>query len=150
MPSKVFGDWGKLKKLCNSLDKNIEVEVDKTLESKAEQIQNELISMIENQTGGWTPLDADTVKQKGHSKILYDTGNLVNSIEVLESGDKHIIAFTGGHDRGLSNSDLAQIHEYGTDTIPSRPIVRPVYERYKGSIPEEVSNIVEKEIKKFK
>lgn len=150
MPSKTFGNWGALKNLCNNLDKNIENQVDKTLDSKALEIREDLVSMIKNQSGGWSPLDEDTIKQKGHSKILIDTGKLVDSIDVQESGDKHIIAFMGNHSRGLSNSDLALIHEYGTDTIPSRPIVRPIYEKYEKEIPKEISNIVEIEIKKFK
>lgn len=150
MASKTYGDIKSLKNLFNSLDKNVVREVEEYMKNQAYEIKEDIQTSIKSQTGNWTPLDSDTVKAKEHSKILLETGQFVDSIEVTQLGDDYVISPKGTHSNGISNSDLAKLHEYGTEKMPPRPVFRPVCGEYEKSIPKEVSDIVQREINKFK
>lgn len=150
MASKIYGDIKALKRLATSLDKNVVREVKRCMKEQAQEIKEDIQTSIKSQKGNWKPLDSDTIKAKGHNKILLDTGQLVDSITVTENGDNYVVSPTGTHTGGISNSDLAKLHEYGTENMPPRPIFRPVYNEYEKIVPEEVSDVVIKEIKKFK
>lgn len=150
MASKVYGDFKNLKALFNNLDKNVVGEVKDYLKEEAYDIKEEIQNSIKSQTGNWQSLAKATVENKGHNKILYETGQLVDSIDVQGSGDEYVVAPTGQHTHNISNSELAILHEYGTSKMPPRPIFRPVYEKHRNEVPKEVADIVQKEIDKFK
>ena len=150
MASKIVGDIKALKKLVTSLDKNVTKEAKRCIKENAEQVKEDVQTTRKSQTGNWKPLDSDTIKEKAHSKILLDTGQLVNSISVTEMGDTYVVSPKGTHTGGISNSELAKLHEYGTENMPPRPIFRPIYNEYVKTVPKEVSDVVLKEIKKFK
>lgn len=65
----------------------------------------------------WKPLSPVTIAKKGHDTILVEEGDMRDSGFVEEGEDAVRV--------GFSDWKVA-IHEYGTETIPPRPIVGPM------------------------
>lgn len=65
-------------------------------------------------SGGWPDLAPETIKRKGHSLMLYDTGELINSWES---------PFTGIDEITIRNKDYPKVlfHTDGTERMPARP-----------------------------
>ena len=81
----------------------------------------------------WAGLSPETVRSKGHDRILIDSGNLSESTFVK-------VTATGTVILGLSDSKAA-IHEYGTRTIPRRPILGPALTDMKdGGLSKEIGD----------
>lgn len=70
----------------------------------------------------WAPLARATIERKGHDTILHETGDLRESFEQEVSwspvGDKHVVVYT--------ENETMKYHEYGTESIPRRPILGPL------------------------
>ena len=66
----------------------------------------------------WHPLSRETIRQKGHDQILVDSGQMRESFGMSVDRDRQEVRIGAG-------SDLVPIHEFGTETIPRRPILRP-------------------------
>ena len=83
--------------------------------------------------------------------MLYETGTLVNSIEVTKvNALVYKIRPEGNHPSGLSNQQIGTYHEFGTQTIPARPFIRPVYKDYTKQLPLDFKAMVKEVIAKFK
>ena len=150
MASKLTGNWKGLMSFVNNFDTDVKKENTKYLDDKSKEIKLAIQNTINNQTENWTPLKDETVRRKGSNIILKETGQLVNSIEVTKEGEStYVVSPQGEHSSGLSNSELAMIHEYGTERVPPRPFISPVYEEYQQKVPKEVSTIVGKTIQKY-
>lgn len=70
----------------------------------------------------WKPLSPSTIKKKGHSLILWETGRLAGSLTGAGGGDQ--IAATSH--RGLkfgTRDEKAPFHQEGTAKMPARPPV---------------------------
>lgn len=141
--SNLYGDWDKIIKLTEDMEKNMVRDLEHYIKQQAYEIRDEIKDSINNQTGSWSSLDSSTVKQKGHSKILEETGQLVESIQVekIDSLNYQIVP-KGEHSKGLSNEELAKIHEYGNQHIPARPFISPIYEKNMGETFKEVEKII--------
>lgn len=151
MASRLTGNWKGVIKLTNNLDKDLMANSKDYLKDESKQIQDAIKNVINNQTQNWTPLKSDTVKKKGSSKMLIETGQLVDSITVIPQSDlEYIIAPEGNHSSGLSNSQLAIYHEYGTEKVPPRPFIRPVFEENAPQVVSEMKEIVRETINKYK
>lgn len=145
MASKLYGDWGKLANLSKLSNAKNEVKED-TL-SNAKKLQAEIVSKLKSGGAEGNPLKPNTVKKKGHSTKLYDTGELADSFSIEVLGDKVFVVPKGLHKGGLTNEQLASIHENGNSEISPRPFVRPVWEANEDRIKQEVSKTVETVIK---
>lgn len=70
----------------------------------------------------WAPLAPATIERKGHDTILYDTGDLRDSFDMEVSrnptGVKQVMVYT--------EDEKMKYHEYGTETIPRRPVIGPL------------------------
>ena len=95
-------------------------------------------------TGGrpeWPPLKESTVKRKGHSKPLIETGRLRASITHKVEGDMVKIGIFGS-DAGDEYVKIAATHEFGTTKagkkhnviIPARPFLRPTLQENRSLI----------------
>lgn len=118
--------------------------------TEAYRVANDIKHSLLNQTLGHVDIQQATKDQKGSSKILIETGELANSITVQDLGDKVLISPQGSHHSGLSANELATIHEYGTETIPPRPFIRPIYEDNKETIVDNFEDLVKNVIAKYK
>lgn len=105
----------------------------------AKLIQADLIKTIENQSykSKWKPLSPSYLeykKRKGlSSKIWKASGNMVSSIYKINKKNKILIGVTAS--RKYPNSkrtlyEVARTLEYGTSTVPARPLFRPVINKY--------------------
>lgn len=151
MASKLIGNWGAVKNLANNLGKELHSNNSKYLKEEAVEIKEAIQETIYGQTEPWAELKPSTIAQKGSSKKLIETGQLVESIDVTPLDDlTYAITPKGSHSSGLSNSELAMIHEYGTNKVPPRPFVQPTHAKVKPQVEKEVVNIVAKTIKSFK
>lgn len=66
----------------------------------------------ENPNGKWPTLAASTWASKTSGKMLYETGNLIDSLEIIsKDGDKVEVGFT---------ADYSKYHEEGTRNLPQR------------------------------
>lgn len=150
MASKLFGNWKGLKKFTTNFDKDLKNESRGFLNDTSQEIKEAIQTTINGQTESWTPLKPDTIEKKGSSMILKEKGDLVNSIEVTKQSDEvYVITPQGSHHSGLSNSQIAIYHEYGTERIPPRPFISPVYEDFKDEVPKEVTEMVGKTVQKY-
>jgi len=94
----------------------------------------------------WPPLSPETIKRKGSSKPLIDTGKLRNSVTHKVEGNAVKVGVFG------EEAVIAAVHEFGTTkagrghkvVIPSRPFIRPTVDE---NI-QEVEKIVGREIEK--
>lgn len=150
MGAKLTGDWQKLKKLANNLPKTLIQSAKEQQKVDGEFLKEDIKSYIMNQEGGHVPLKPDTVMKKGHSKTLVETGTLADSFEVEQHGLQITVSPKGSNPSGLSNSELAEIHEYGTSEIPPRPFVRPVYEKNLQKLQTNYEKVVKNEVSKYR
>ena len=72
--------------------------------------------------GTWAPLSPLTIQKKGHSQILFDTGNMKNSIGIGKI-ETNYVSVTVPHAGKDLREDIPSIHQLGTDRIPQRKIV---------------------------
>lgn len=126
--SKMYGDWNRLFSTLNRIEKDLPKEMEEQLIDSSQDLVARIKERIHQQTG-LAPLDEDTIRQKGHDTILIETGEMVDSIEATPVNDGFVISATG--DR---NQEILKYHEYGTDNMPSRPVIQPVYEEMKSKV----------------
>jgi len=97
-----------------------------------EHIRNVILTQSPPAGIHWPPLSPVTVRKKGHSMILYDTGALVDSFkyEVFKSGRYVYLKI-------FTTIPYAPIHEFGGYTgrnlstyIPARPFFFPTIHDY--------------------
>lgn len=151
MASRLTGNWKGIKLLSQNLDKDLIQNSKEYLNKEAIEIQEEIKDSIYSQSGNWKDLKPKTIKDKGSSDILIETGQLVESIQVNQVNDlKYIIAPEGNHSSGVSNSELAVFHEYGTERIPPRPFIKPIHSVEEPEVHREVSELVGNAINKYK
>lgn len=150
MSSKLTGSWRELKLFTQNFGADVQQESKKYMNNTSEEIKQAIQDTINLQTEPWVALKHDTVQRKGSSIKLKETGDLVNSIDVTSLGaNKYVISPQGQHNSGLSNSEIALIHEYGTEKVPPRPFIQPVYEEYENEVPNDMEKIISKTIKKY-
>ena len=150
MASRLTGSWGKVSLLVNNLPKDLKTQAERLQESEAQRIANDIKNSLFNQTLNHVDIKQATKDGKNSSKILIETGELANSISVIDMGDKIYITPQGNHHSGLSANELATIHEFGTDRVPPRPFIRPVYEDNKAEVVDNFEDLIENVIAKYK
>jgi len=98
----------------------------------AEEISDQAKRIIYDQAFNWQPLKPYYVRAKQRKEL--DERIYIATGEYVEDGvgwwERNDFVFVGPlpgtHHSGLSYKHLAAIHEYGTWTIPARPLWRPL------------------------
>lgn len=99
----------------------------------AKEIEEEAKRIIEEQAYAWQPLK-DSYREKKIERGL-DPRILIATRDYLDKGigswERNGLIFVGPKPgrhapSGLTYQHLARIHEFGTDTIPARPLWRPL------------------------
>lgn len=161
MAVKKFGDWGKVKaKLGDNLGARLATELRKATIKNALLLVREIQKGIVSQSPGGKPfakLAESTVKRKGSSKALIDTGFLVNAITQKIMADKAFVGLlrTAVNKDGESMVNIGAVMEYGatikhpngaTIIIPPRPFLHPIMEEYQDEVQENYRKAVQKVI----
>lgn len=112
-------------------------------EQIAEDFKSTIKENIEQNAYGFTLADS-TIKRKGSDTPLVDSGELLDAI--YREGTKVSVEDTPRSDSGLTNLELAMVHEYGTKDkhIPARPIWRRTYRDFRPVAREKVVSFFER------
>jgi len=93
------------------------------------------------------PNAPSTIRQKGSSKTLVDTSEMVGHVthrQTIKSGQ--IIGEIGIFDPEIAKR--ARYNEYGTRDIPARPFLRPAFDETAPKAAEDMANEIWDQIKK--
>lgn len=94
---------------------------------RAKQSLGELMRREVSPDGtSYAPLSPITVERKGHNQILFETGELRESVEGSGSGHIETVSETGvrlGTSHEKQGSPVAMKLHYGDGNIPARPFV---------------------------
>ena len=110
----------------------------------------DLVAGIDSGDPRWAALKPKTVVRKGHGEQWRETGNLRSSIKFVSEETKVRVGILGGekYALGAEVAVAALAQEFGTSTIPARPLFRPTFndniEAIKKDAEEEIWNIVTK------
>ena len=151
MGVKRFGDWDKAKaKLVANPGARLALAIRQATIKNALFLVREIKRGIRSQAPGgkaFVKLAERTITRKGSSKVLIDTGFLVNSITQRLLTDRAFVGLL----RGTVNKDgddlvnIGAVMEYGatiqhpsgaTIIIPARPFLHPVMEKHRKEILE--------------
>jgi len=149
MAVRRFGQWAKAKQVLGT---NLGAKLAKALRQatvkNAMLLVREIKKGIKAQAPGGKPfvkLAESTIRRKGSSKALIDTGFLLASITQLLLGDRAFVGLL----RGTRNKDgdeivnIGAVMEFGATiqhpngaviVIPARPFLHPVMEQYRDQI----------------
>ena len=98
------------------------------------------------------PRATTTDKDRGFKRILATLKEASRSEVAIGwfPDAKHEVEAEGGGTKSIQTAELASIHEFGTSTIPARPMIGPVYDnnllRYRARLKELWGKIVTLEI----
>lgn len=95
------------------------------------------------------PNAPSTIRQKGSSKTLVDTDEMVGHVthrQTTEGGQ--IIGEIGIFDPEVAKR--ARYNEYGTRDIPARPFLRPAFDETAPKAAEDMANEIWAQIKKMR
>jgi len=144
-----FGEWEKAKRLlAQQPGARLALAIRQATLKAAILLVREIQRGIRSQAPGGQPfakLAESTIKQKGSSKALIDTGFLINSITHRILRDRAFIGLlktTTYHD-GESVANIGAVMEYGVTIpmpngtmviLPPRPFLHPVMAQYRHEI----------------
>lgn len=138
----MYGDWRKAGIILKRMSIGLYPLAEARLMQDGKLILDKMISHIELQDLDWTPLSEKTVARKGHDEIMIETGWLKDNLGVrrIKSTVKGSTIFIGASPwkkhkpSGEKFSDIMIYLEYGTDTQPPRPLMRPTWEEVRKDI----------------
>ena len=157
MGVKRIGDWDKLRaKLNGTMGVRLATGLRQATIKNAIMLVKEIKLGIRNQAPGGKPfvkLAESTIKQKGSSKALIDTGFLINSITQRIMEDKAFVGLlrTSTSKDGESMANIGAIMEYGCTinqpngkavVIPARPFLHPVMEKYRDQVIKNYRDVI--------
>ncbi len=144
-----FGDWNKVEKLLTgNLAARFQIAVYKATVKNALLLVREIKKGIKSQAPGgqaFVKLAESTIKKKGSSKALIDTGFLINAVTQKIMGDKAFIGLLRGT-RNKSGDEIVNIGAImelgatinhpngGVIIIPPRPFMYPVMKKYRKQV----------------
>ena len=158
MGVKRFGDWDKARaKLAGNPGARMALALRQATVKNAILLVREIKRGIRSQAPGGKPfvkLAESTIRRKGSSKALIDTGFLINAITQKIMADRAFVGLL----RGTVNKDgddmvnIGAVMEYGATiqhpngaviVIPPRPFLHPVMEKYRDEILENYRKAVD-------
>jgi len=121
--------------------------LDRVAEKVGAYLEAKIVEIVDRQWGGWPPLDPKTVKRKKSSKAWVDTGELRSLITHAVEGSIPRVVKVGifEHEKGL----IAHFLEFGTATIPERPLFRLVVDLEKEKVFEMIQEELNKELERY-
>lgn len=151
MAVRRFGQWSNAKQvLGTNLGSRLAQALRQATVKNAMLLVREIKKGIVSQAPGGQPfakLAESTIRRKGSSKALIDTGFLLASVTQLILGDRAFVGLL----RGTRNKDgdemvnVGAVMEYGATinhpngaviVIPARPFLHPVMEKYRDQVIE--------------
>ena len=158
MGVKRFGDWDKARaKLAGNSGARLALALRQATVKNAILLVREIKRGIRSQAPGGKPfvkLAESTIRRKGSSKALIDTGFLINAITQKIMADRAFVGLL----RGTVNKDgddmvnIGAVMEYGATiqhpngaviVIPPRPFLHPVMEKYREQVIENYKNAIQ-------
>lgn len=131
-----FGDWTKAGAILQALNVHLVPSFKAQIREDGELFLKTVKDHIEAQDLPWTPLSPKTVELKGGDTTVYvETGFLRDNLEVrkVKAPTNGLTLFIGAspwkrHPSGMKLSELMIWLEYGTDSSPARPLIRPSWD----------------------
>jgi len=151
MGVKRFGDWDKARaKLANAPGARLALALRQATIKNAILLVREIKRGIRSQAPGGKPfvkLAESTIRRKGSSKALIDTGFLVNAITQKIMADRAFVGLLRGtvNKNGDDMVNIGAVMEYGATiqhpngaviVIPPRPFLHPAMQKYRKQIIE--------------
>ena len=130
-------DVNKIPELLNALPK----EKEQILRKAGAFLEGAIKQKITQGDPSWPPLKPETIKRKGSSKPLIDTGKLRASITHKVEDDKALVGIFSGE-----ALNYAAVHEFGAPrkNIPERSYLRKTFDEKK----DEIERLIDAEIEK--
>jgi len=151
MAVRRFGQWAKAKQvLGTNLGARLARALRQATVKNAMLLVREIKKGIRSQAPGGQPfvkLAGSTIRRKGSSKALIDTGFLLASITQLILGDRAFVGLLRGtrNKEGDEIVNIGAVMEFGATiqhpngaviVIPARPFLHPVMEQYRDQVLE--------------
>lgn len=134
-------------------------------EIAADYTKVRLQEYILGQEGNWAPLTEEYAKRRakegGDSRVLVRSGTFVRGVRIQKRKYPNKTSYFIGwldadnysppYNRfsGLTMADIALILEYGTDTMPARPFIRPVWEQMRAYLERRFVSEIREELSKI-
>lgn len=153
---ELSGDWSKAISTLKNIQNNVYPMFSAQLYENGDLVLDKIQGHIDAQDLGWTNLSEHTVELKGGDATIYvETGELRDSFKVMKvkSSQNNATIVVGIEpnqthgDSGVKMSDLMVWLEYGTDKMPPRPLIRPVFEEVQKLIQDNWKGLFEKVVK---
>lgn len=129
-------DFNKIPGFIRHLRKELMDEAD----DATEEVYNHMIDQwdkgMDSQGRAWEPLSPVTVRQKGHSDILIETGDMKEASGYEMDADNMTAEI-------YVEDPKIVYHEFGTEKIPKRPVLGPTHPVLVEAIEESVGDAVD-------
>lgn len=152
MSIRITGDWHKIARYLQAIweDKTKPIALNRLASFYERQIKQNIKSGGALTGKSFAPLAESTIRRKGSSKPLIDTGEMLNSIitEIIDDNTAFVGIKSGTRHSGgkEDTAQIAAVHEFGAlipgGDVPARPFIRPVLEDEK--IRSEAEEIMKK------
>lgn len=126
-----------LKNFFNVFRKSAQVNATKTSREAAEEVLKEFHDILDNQKYKWEPLSPAYEEFKAQTgldpRIMIATSFYKDHIEIWEEGGHIYLGAKPGvihKPSGMPLVKIMRIHEYGTKTVPARPLWRPLLSKF--------------------
>lgn len=145
-----YGDWSKAGIALRGLSQDHRLAAFKAVVDKdGEMIRQKLVGHISKQDLNWIPLAEKTVKNKGHNKVYIETGTLRNNLVArrIRAPFNGYSLYIGANPwtrsaKGEKLSTIMIYLEYGTSTIPARPLIRPTWAEVREQVKDDMRNVI--------
>lgn len=141
MRAEKVGDWDKVHELVHGLQSNMKKAQGIALKRWGLLAEKIAVTHISTQDLGWEPLSPKTIAQKirkGYSENIYVmSSTYFQSITSWVDKDKVLAGVKKDATNKLTGESLGSIAmwlEYGTETMPSRPLWAPTLKEVKEKI----------------
>lgn len=158
MPSRIYGDWGKVSKKLDEL-LSLNERFKKLLEECSGNIEIQLKDDVLSGALELLPLEDSYLKRKTNEgldeRILVATGEYIEGLKVLSMQTERdkLVLFIGAsnselHHSGLTFAQLAKYINEGTENQPPRPHIMMTWDKIKEEIKYKIINGVKEELKR--
>jgi phage gpG-like protein len=126
MTVRKFGQWNVARATTHRMGERARRGMHKAIRQEAQLFRSMVLRAFNSRgrTNGkaWAPLKPDTKKRKGSSKPLIDTGDLRNSVAVVDLGAQVFVGVPNlaRNRQGEALTSIAAVHEYGKTIAQKR------------------------------